>query len=32
MLELVVIEMEVMNVAYGPEYGSSGWSACCYKD
>lgn len=32
MLEIKAIEIRVENAAYGPEKGSSGWSACCYKD
>lgn len=32
MLEVKIIEIDINNTAYGPENGSSGWSACCYKD
>lgn len=30
--QIVEIIIEINNEEYGPENGSSGWSACCYKD
>lgn len=30
--EIIEIEVDINNEEYGPEKGSSGWTACCYKD